>query len=59
MGWSSTFVALVPPALRNRLLDALHVCGIAPFDERDWRELDILREQIPALHVDASATPAD
>jgi hypothetical protein len=47
--YNTNVIAHVPPELRQRLLAAFHACGIYPYDERDWHELDILRRHVPSL----------
>ena len=42
--YNTNFVALLPPNLRQRTLDAFHACGIYPWDERDWHEVGIVRD---------------
>ncbi len=42
--YNTDFVTLLPAALRPRVLDALHRCGIHPWDEHDVREVAIVRE---------------
>jgi hypothetical protein len=41
--YNPDYVPLLPSELRARMLDALHGCGIYPWDERDWREVGVVR----------------
>jgi hypothetical protein len=47
--YNTNVIAHAPPQLRQRMLTAFHACGIYPYDERDWHELDMLRRHVPSL----------
>jgi hypothetical protein len=57
--YNTDFIALLPAELRARVLDALHACGIYPWDERDWREVAIVRDLLEraARQVERRSTP--
>jgi hypothetical protein len=44
--YNTNLIGLLPDALRPALLTAYHKHGIYPYTERDWHELDIVREQM-------------
>lgn len=44
--YNTNFISLIPGDMRNQILATLHRCGIYPFDERDWRELGVVRDFI-------------
>ena len=42
--YNTDFITLLPLELRPAVLDAWHACGIYSWDERDWREVAIVRD---------------
>jgi hypothetical protein len=42
--YNTNYVALIPAELRQPILSGLHACGIDPYTERDWHELDIVMD---------------
>lgn len=40
--YSTPIVDLLPLSLRSPVVAALHTYGIVPYDEQDWREIDIV-----------------
>lgn len=42
--FNTNFVSLIPEPIRGGVLDALYQLEVYPFDERDWRELRLVRD---------------
>jgi hypothetical protein len=41
--YNPPLVDLLAEPLRSRLAEVFHTCGIAPYEDRDWEELAIIR----------------
>jgi hypothetical protein len=39
--YNTNYVSLIPAELRQSILSGFHACGIQPYTERDWHELDV------------------
>lgn len=53
--YNTNYVELIPADLREGILSGYHACGIYPYTERDWRELDRANDFLLAVTTNPSA----